>query len=84
MNFAVRKSAYIECGKYDKHIESAEDTDLVYRIAKFGKTKYTGQMKVYTSPRRLQEGYLKSFIRYTNNFILLKLGKKPPGFESYR
>lgn len=84
MNFALRKSAYVACGKYDKDIESAEDTDLSYRIAKYGKTKYSSSMKVYTSPRRLQEGYVKSFVRYTNNFILLKLGKKPPGFENYR
>lgn len=84
MNFAVRRSSYEKCGGFDKLIKSAEETDLTNRICKFGKTRYDRNMRVYTSPRRLQEGYLQSFIRYSHNFILLEMGKQPPAFEHYR
>ena len=84
MNFAVRRSAYEACGGFDAAIKSAEDTDLTNRIRAFGKTKYDSRLKVYTSTRRLKEGYLKSFFRYSWNLFLLLLGKEPPTFPHYR
>ncbi|MCH7541578.1 glycosyltransferase [Patescibacteria group bacterium] len=84
MNFAVRRSAYENAGGFDPNLRAGEDTDLTERVSKFGNIKYDRRMKVYTSTRRLEEGYLKSFARYSWNFILLKLGKKPPGFSNYR
>jgi len=84
MNFAVRKDAYEKCGGFDPEIRSAEDTDLTDRISTFGIIKFDNRMKVYTSTRRLKEGYIRSFLRYSWNYILLKMGKKPPAFPHFR
>lgn len=84
MNFAVERKAYEKCGGYDPNIQSSEDTDLSERISKFGKTAYDSRMKVHTSTRRLEEGYLHSFLRYSKNYLLLRLGKTPGSFTHYR
>ena len=84
MNFAVDRIAYEKCGGYDPNIQSSEDTDLSERISKFGKTVFDSRMKVFTSTRRLQEGYVHSFLRYSKNYVLLRLGKKPGSFTHYR
>jgi glycosyltransferase involved in cell wall biosynthesis len=84
MNFAVRKTAYDACGGFDPKIKSAEDTDLTIRISKYGKTEYTPKLTVITSTRRLKEGYIQSFVRYSKNFIYLKLKKSPPSFPHFR
>lgn len=84
MNFAVERVAYEKCGGYDPNIKSSEDTDLSEKISKFGKTAFDSRMKVYTSTRRLQEGYVHSFLRYSKNYVLLKLGKRPGSFTHYR
>ncbi len=84
MNFAVDRAAYEKCGGYDPDIQSSEDTDLSEKISKFGKTVFDSRMKVYTSTRRLQEGYIHSFLRYSKNYVLLRLGKRPGSFTHYR
>lgn len=84
MNFAVRKKPYKDCGEFKKDIKSGEDTELTYRIGKEGKTLFDPNLLVFTSTRRLKEGYLHSFLRYSLNFLYLKIGKEPPGFKHYR
>jgi len=83
-NFAVRKTAYNQAGGFNPNLKSGEDTDLTRKICKYGKTVVNKQMIVHTSPRRIQEGYARSFFRYVKIFIFLKIGKLPPDFPHYR
>lgn len=83
-NFAVRRDAYFKCGEFKRHLKSGEETELTHRICKYGKIVYDKKIRIRTSTRRTQEGYIKSFIRYSKVFILLRLGKPTPDFPHIR
>ncbi len=54
-NFAVRRSALIEVGGFNRDIEFyGEDTELSLRLAKVGAIRYNGRQVAYTSPRRFE------------------------------
>lgn len=54
-NFAVRRSALVEVGGFNREIEFyGEDTELSLRLAKVGAIRYNGRQVAYTSPRRFE------------------------------
>jgi glycosyltransferase involved in cell wall biosynthesis len=78
-NFAVRKSAILKVGGFDENISFyGEDTDIARRLSKAGKVKFTLNLYVYTSARRLHnEGVARTAIKYIINFASEVLFKKP-------
>lgn len=77
MNFAVRKTAYEQCGGFDTTKITAEDMDLGFRIRRYGKIKFVWAMQVHTSPRRLfGEGPIKFITHHLWNFFSMHVLKK--------
>ncbi|MEK9180825.1 MAG: glycosyltransferase family A protein [Patescibacteria group bacterium] len=78
-NFVVKKSALLKIGGFDKNIEFyGEDTDISIRLHRVGKVKYTKELLILTSGRRLQsEGVVRTGLRYCMNFIWEAAFKRP-------
>jgi glycosyltransferase involved in cell wall biosynthesis len=78
-NFVVRRSALDAIGGYDTAIEFyGEDTDLARRLHKVGKVRFTFQLPMYSSGRRIQEeGALKTAGRYAFNYFHTLFSGKP-------
>lgn len=85
MNFAIKKSVFDKIGGFDTTLSAGEDLDLSVKALKHGKIKFDRRMTAYTKPRRLKEGSLRGYFRYTRTFIAVKyrLGTAP-GFADYR
>jgi len=83
-NFIIRKTALDQVGGFDISIDFyGEDTDIACRIAKIGKTKFTFNLPMYTSGRRLSgEGMVTMGIRYALNHFWVIFFKKPFTKES--
>jgi len=78
-NFAIRRSVLEKMGGLNTGIVfCGDDTDTVQRAHKFGKTIFSMDFKIKTSPRRFtQEGIVFTAWRYMINFIHVVLFKKP-------
>jgi glycosyltransferase involved in cell wall biosynthesis len=78
-NFVVRRDAFEKIGGYDTTIDFyGEDTDVARRISKAGKVKFTYNLPIYASGRRLtKEGVLRTGWRYTINYFWVMITKRP-------
>ncbi len=78
-NFVIRKSALEKIGGYNTSLEFyGEDTDIACRLQKVGLVKFTFDLPIFASGRRLAvEGVLKMGIRYAINYFWMIWFKKP-------
>jgi glycosyltransferase involved in cell wall biosynthesis len=78
-NFAIRRSVLEKMGGLNTDIIFyGDDTDTVLRAHRFGKTIFSMDFKIKTSPRRFeQEGIVFTAWKYMINFIHVVLFKKP-------
>jgi glycosyltransferase involved in cell wall biosynthesis len=78
-NFAIRRSVLDKMGGLDKSILFyGDDTDTVRRAHRFGKTIFSMDFKIVTSPRRFkEEGVVFTAWRYMINFIHIVLFDRP-------
>ncbi len=77
-NFVLRRDAWDRAGGFDTTISFyGEDTDVALRIGKVGRVKWTWQLPMYTSGRRLvEEGLVRMSWLYTiNHLSVLYFGK---------
>ena len=83
-NFAVRKDAYEEIGGFNTNLESAEDIDLSFRLAKIGSVKYFSDVVAYTSARRIKRTPFEFFRHNIKNYYLMLRKKEPEAFKPIR
>jgi glycosyltransferase involved in cell wall biosynthesis len=78
-NFVVRRSALEKIGGYNTDIYFyGEDTDLACRLHNVGQVKWTFDLPIYASGRRLaNEGTFTMGARYGLNYFSMILFKKP-------
>lgn len=78
-NFVLRRDALEKIGGFDTSISFyGEDTDIARRMNQVGTVKFTFNLKMYSSARRLKhEGMLRIAARYTINYFWTTFRKKP-------
>lgn len=78
-NFVLRRDALEKIGGFNTAIAFyGEDTDIARRLNAVGKVKFTFDLKMFSSARRLkQEGMLTIAARYTMNYLWTTFRKKP-------
>ena len=78
-NFVLRRDALVKIGGFDTTISFyGEDTDIARRMHQVGTVKFTFDLKMYSSARRLKkEGMLTMAGRYTMNYFWTTFRKKP-------
>jgi len=78
-NFIVKRTALEEIGGFNPEFDFwGEDTDLARRLIKAGDVKFTFDLPIYASGRRLEkEGMAKTGWRYTLNYFSTIFFKKP-------
>ena len=78
-NFVLRRSALEQIGGFDTSISFyGEDTDIARRMNQVGDVKFTLELKMFSSARRLKkEGTLRIALRYTINYFWTIFGKTP-------
>jgi glycosyltransferase involved in cell wall biosynthesis len=78
-NFVLRREALEKIGGFNTAIAFyGEDTDIARRLNRVGKVKFTFDLKMFSSARRLkQEGMLTIAARYTINYLWTTFRKKP-------
>jgi glycosyltransferase involved in cell wall biosynthesis len=78
-NFVLRRDALVKIGGFNTAIAFyGEDTDIARRLNRVGKVKFTFDLKMFSSARRLkQEGMLTIAARYTINYLWTTFRKKP-------
>jgi len=78
-NFVVKRDALIAAGGYNPEIEFyGEDTDIARRLHKIGQVKFTFNLPIFASGRRLaKEGALTMALRYGINYFWMIFFKKP-------
>jgi GT2 family glycosyltransferase len=79
-NYAVRTSDYWRVGGFDTSLFSAEDIDLGARLGAVTRTIFNPNMVMYVSARRTREGYVKLFLRTSQDYVrVVFLGMPPAG-----
>jgi glycosyltransferase involved in cell wall biosynthesis len=78
-NFVLRRAALEKIGGFDTSISFyGEDTDIARRMNQVGEVKFTFDLKMFSSARRLKkEGMLRIAGRYTINYFWTIFGKTP-------
>lgn len=78
-NSVLRRSALEKIGGFDTRISFyGEDTDTARRISKVGSVKFTFDLPIYTTGRRMAtEGILFTGARYAINYLWVLFLKKP-------
>jgi glycosyltransferase involved in cell wall biosynthesis len=78
-NFVLRREALQQIGGFNTAISFyGEDTDIARRMNGVGKVKFTFDLKMFSSARRLkQEGMLTIAARYTINYLWTTFRKRP-------
>jgi glycosyltransferase involved in cell wall biosynthesis len=78
-NFIVRRTALEAIGGFNMDFDFwGEDTDLARRLIKAGDVKFTFDLPIYASGRRLEkEGLAKAGARYVVNYFSTIFFKKP-------
>jgi glycosyltransferase involved in cell wall biosynthesis len=78
-NFVLRRTALEQIGGFNTAISFyGEDTDIARRMNQIGDVKFTFDLKMYSSARRLKkEGTLRIAWRYTINYFWTIFGKTP-------
>ncbi len=54
LNFAVRRSAWLSAGGFERTISALEDVDLSLKVSKFGRICYVPRLVILTSARRFK------------------------------
>lgn len=78
-NFILRKSALDKANGFDLSVDFyGEDTNIARRISPLGRVKFTFQLPMYTSGRRLRaEGVITTGARYAINHFWILIFNKP-------
>jgi len=78
-NFVLRREALEQIGGFNTAIAFyGEDTDIARRLNRVGEVKFTFDLKMLSSARRLkQEGMMTIAWRYTVNYLWTTFRKKP-------
>ena len=78
-NFVVKRTALEAIGGFNSNFDFwGEDTDLACRLLKVGGVKFTFDLPIYASGRRLaREGIAKTGWRYALNYFSTTFFKKP-------
>lgn len=78
-NFVINRSALEAIGGFNLNISFyGEDTDIARRLNAVGKVKFTFDLKIFSSARRLKhEGILTMAGRYTINYLWTTFFKRP-------
>ena len=78
-NFVLRRAALEKIGGFNTAIAFyGEDTDIARRMHQVGEVKFTFDLKMFSSARRLKkEGTLRIALRYTINYFWTIFGKTP-------
>jgi glycosyltransferase involved in cell wall biosynthesis len=78
-NFVLRREALEQIGGFNTGIAFyGEDTDIARRMRCMGKVKFTFDLKMFSSARRLKhEGMFKIGMRYTINYFWTTFRKRP-------
>ncbi len=78
-NFVLRRAALEKIGGFNTVIAFyGEDTDIARRMNQVGDVKFTFELKMFSSARRLKkEGMLRIAARYTINYFWTIFGKTP-------
>lgn len=78
-NFVVKRTALEAIGGFNSEFDFwGEDTDLARRLIKVGEVKFTFDLPIYASGRRLEkEGMAKTGARYIVNYFSTIFFKKP-------
>lgn len=78
-NFVVRRTALEQVGGFNSEFDFwGEDTDLARRLIKAGGVKFTFDLPIYASGRRLEkDGIAKTGWRYILNYFSTIFFKKP-------
>lgn len=85
-NFAVKKSVYRQTTGFDSHLNIFEDMDIGNKIRRFGQIKFSSNVSVFVSARRLEkEGLLKfGFTQIRDNLIFIFSRRTRPDYEVIR
>jgi len=84
-NYAYRREAYLRVGGLNRELLAGDDNDLSIRMGKAGaRLLYEPKMRVFTSSRRFDEGYLHTLVTYTKLFIATNLGRGSHRFKHVR
>jgi len=78
-NFVLRREALEQIGGFNLAIAFyGEDTDIARRLSRAGEVKFTFDLKMFSSARRLkQEGMTTIAARYTINYLWTTFRKRP-------
>jgi glycosyltransferase involved in cell wall biosynthesis len=78
-NFVLRREALEAIGGFNTAISFyGEDTDIARRMLKVGKVKFTFDLRMFSSARRLKhEGMATIAVRYTINYFWTTFRKRP-------
>lgn len=78
-NFVLRRSALEQIGGFNTGIAFyGEDTDIARRLHRVGLVRFTFDLKMFSSARRLRkEGMLTVAARYTINYLWTTFRKRP-------
>lgn len=78
-NFVIKRTALEAIGGFNSEFDFwGEDTDLARRLVKVGDVKFTFDLPIYASGRRLEkEGMAKTGARYALNYFSTIFFKKP-------
>lgn len=74
-SFAILRSVYEKSGGFDPNLQSQEDLDLSFRVAKLGKIKFINKPVIF-SGRRFKDGLLVGFYDYIRSFAEAFIFKK--------
>ncbi len=79
-NFAARRSSLLAVGGFDVSIVFyGEDQNIVQRLKKIGKYKFSLKLLAYTSARRFNaEGVLRTASTYASHFVYAYVLGRPP------
>ncbi len=67
-SFGISKSIYVKAGGFDTKLQTLEDLDLSFRVAKLGKIKFIKKAVIF-SGRRFKNGLISGFYDYLHTFI---------------
>lgn len=77
-NFAVWRWAWMRVGGFDTDWVSAEDVNLSLKLARIGRVVFRWDIKVYTSRRRVREGYVSVLNHTVSNYVRVTWLQRPP------
>lgn len=67
-SFGIKKSIYLQSGGFDAMLQAQEDTDLSFRVSKFGKIKFIN-LPVIVSDRRFKKGLFIGYFEYISSYF---------------